>query len=232
MVRLIQLQIAQRSLESGIGFFDKDAFDYKSVEKPDFSIVLSAMLESSKNTGGGAAGTSSIIPGLRALAATDYIDNIKTSVIGNIKENIIHGVYGRQQGNNSTAAGVDRTGPSGSLTSMVKQVAKKYGLDHKAESDYNPKAVSSAGAMGLMQLMPATAKSLGVRDPFNPRENLEGGAKYLRSLIDRYDGNIKLALAAYNAGPGAVERYKGVPPYKETISYINKINSLTNGMIV
>jgi soluble lytic murein transglycosylase-like protein len=98
----------------------------------------------------------------------------------------------------------------------------------QAESAWNVRAVSAKGALGLMQLMPATATDLGVIDPFNPEQNIRGGVKYLRFLLDRYDGNFELALAAYNAGPGAVDRYgRKVPPYRETQAYVRKIVSVS-----
>jgi soluble lytic murein transglycosylase-like protein len=112
----------------------------------------------------------------------------------------------------------------------IKEVAARHGVRAdlvaaviEAESDFNPRAVSRRGARGLMQLMPKTAKRLGVADPFDPKENIEGGVKHLRAMMDRFDNNIPLALAAYNAGEVAVIKYRGVPPYRETRAYVKRI---------
>jgi soluble lytic murein transglycosylase-like protein len=112
---------------------------------------------------------------------------------------------------------------------IIRQAAKKYGLHPalirsviKAESSGNPLAVSKAGAKGLMQLADTTASDMGVTDVFNPGENIEGGVKYLRLMIDRFD-DIKNALAAYNAGPETVKRYEGIPPYPETQRYVKTV---------
>ncbi|HSO17890.1 MAG TPA: lytic transglycosylase domain-containing protein [Desulfosarcina sp.] len=112
----------------------------------------------------------------------------------------------------------------------IRQAARKYGLPEKliesvirAESDFQADAVSPAGARGLMQLMPATARELGVTDPFDVQQNIDGGAKYLRRMLDRFDGDLKLALAAYNAGPGTVARYDGDVPYRETRDYVRRV---------
>jgi soluble lytic murein transglycosylase-like protein len=124
----------------------------------------------------------------------------------------------------------------GELRKLVQEVSTEHGVDPKlidalvhVESAYNPNAVSRKGAMGLMQLMPETAKRLKVDDPFDPAENVRGGVKEFSRLVSRYSGNLQLALAAYNAGEGAVSKYRGVPPYAETRSYISKILSLYTG---
>jgi soluble lytic murein transglycosylase-like protein len=113
------------------------------------------------------------------------------------------------------------------LASAIQDAARAHGVDPRLvaavvrrESAWNAEAVSNAGACGLMQLMPETARYLGVRDVFDPRENIYGGTRYLRTLLDTFHGDLDLTLAAYNAGPGAVARHKGVPPYRETQAYV------------
>ena len=115
---------------------------------------------------------------------------------------------------------------------IIYRAGKNAGVDPrfihaviKQESKYDPKAVSYVGAEGLMQMMPATAKRFGLKDPFDPKANVEAGTKYLKWLLKRFDGDVSLALAGYNAGEGSVDKYKGVPPYGETQNYVKKIVS-------
>lgn len=112
---------------------------------------------------------------------------------------------------------------------IVRFYARRYQIEEallcaviKVESDYDPKAVSSKGAVGLMQLIPTTAEELRVNDPLNASENVRGGCQYLKQMLNRFD-NLDLALAAYNAGPSAVAKYNGIPPYQETVNYVRKV---------
>ena len=116
---------------------------------------------------------------------------------------------------------------------IVAEAAKEYNIDPRmikavmeTESAFNAMAVSPVGALGLMQLMPAVAEELGAADPMDPRQNIMAGARYLRQLLDAHGGNVRLALASYNAGPGNVAKYRAIPPFKETQDYVKKVTAL------
>jgi soluble lytic murein transglycosylase len=125
----------------------------------------------------------------------------------------------------STGRSVNR-----SYTDIIRRHASSYQLEEalvkaviKVESDYQPRVVSSKGAQGLMQLIPETAKDLKVQNPFDPYENIRGGSEYLRMMLDLFEDDVELALAAYNSGPTTVKRYGGIPPYDETRNYVKKV---------
>ena len=130
----------------------------------------------------------------------------------------------------SSVSAADRKYSREEIYDIISEISSKHGVNDKLvralirqESGFNPTIVSKAGATGLMQLMPATAQSLGVTDAKDPVQNVDGGVRYLKSLMKKYNGNLILSLAAYNAGPGAVDKYGGVPPYKETQNYVKNI---------
>jgi len=129
-----------------------------------------------------------------------------------------------------------RSWTSTDLRGLVHQVSAEHGLDPRlvdclvrVESGYNPSAVSHKGAMGLMQLMPGTASRHGVSNPFDPEDNVRGGVRELVRLLNLYAGDLSLTLAAYNAGEGAVAKYRGIPPYRETRDYVVRVLSMYNG---
>lgn len=159
-----------------------------------------------------------------------YLDDSNAMCIENNFEAIIlsrnEEVTFKQQSSKSITSAYNR---------IINKKSDQYRLESslikaviKVESNWNSKAVSHAGAMGLMQLMPTTADDLNVTNPFNPEDNIDGGARYLRYLLDKFDGNLSHALAAYNAGPTRVKRHRGIPPIKETQQYVKRVLSLYN----
>jgi len=151
-----------------------------------------------------------------------YIDNLKNS--NSNKTEVKNGHFSDILNSKMTSSNSD------SLDEIFQRAGEMYKVPvnllksvAKAESSFNPTAVSIAGAQGIMQLMPATAKGLGVTNSFDPEQNIMGGAKYLSQMLDRFDGNVELSLAAYNAGPGNVIKYEGIPPFKETQNYVSKV---------
>ncbi len=136
---------------------------------------------------------------------------------------------GQKIGASDSGSAAPLSADPGSLSSMMEHAARKYQVDSRlvaavaeVESDNDQSVISSAGAIGVMQLMPDTAAALGV-DPYDTQQNIEGGTKYLRQMLDSFGGDVRKALAAYNAGPQAVRDYNGVPPYRETQNYVNKV---------
>ena len=190
-------------------------------------------VESFKNVLSGTTGKNfgSLLLNSKVLNGNIYENDIDTSSITNSTlMNAINEVNDARKIYNPASANITGHASKSQILDMISQVSQKHGIDEKLvqavirqESGFNPNAKSKAGALGLMQLMPSTAKALGVKDPYNPMQNVEGGVKYLKSMLEKYNGNVILALAAYNAGPNAVDKYSGVPPYKETQNYVKNI---------
>ena len=191
---------------------------------------------------------SSIEARMNQLEARLDSDNPGKKAVGRENNNITSGNKGSHQGVSfehllnsmseekrfkgaSGASGVGKwAGDPHDFDGMISSASKKYNVDEhliraviKQESAFNPKATSWCGAQGLMQLMPETAKDLGVENAYDPHQNIMGGTKYLRQLMDMFDGNLTKTIAAYNAGPGAVDKAGGVPDYAETQNYVAKV---------
>jgi hypothetical protein len=199
--RLIQMQLMSQIFKSMAGE-DSTSFQLvmesltKAMESNSDALSFLGMTEADLTKLGYGGGQS----------LENFVNDVKSDVDSDIKSNNI------------------------TIDEAVDKAAQKYGVEKKLimsvikqESSFNPNAKSGAGAMGLMQLMPGTARSLGVTDAYDIEQNVEGGTKYLRQLLDMYGNSKELALAAYNAGPGAVAKYNGIPNYKETQNYVKKV---------
>lgn len=152
------------------------------------------------------------------------------SVIDNLQGLLANGLSGLGF---ATRSGANLQARPSAFDDLLVAAAQRYNLDPallkavaQVESNFSPAAVSHTGAKGLMQLMDGTAQQLGVADSFDPAQNIDGGARFLHQLLNRYDGNVVLALAAYNAGPGAVDDWGGLPPYSETQTYVPRVLTL------
>ncbi|MFZ3101224.1 MAG: lytic transglycosylase domain-containing protein [Desulfitobacteriaceae bacterium] len=168
--------------------------------------------------------TSMLQAALQNKGATNLSPQVNTSTGDQAKAPIIGTNFPKSDGEKS-------------LEGIIGAMGQKYGVDPnlikevvKAESGFDSHAVSSVGAEGLMQLMPGTASAYGVKDPLDSVQNLEGGTHFLKDLLKRYQGKVPLALAAYNAGSGAIEKYDGIPPYPETQNYVKQIMASLNGI--
>lgn len=154
-----------------------------------------------------------------------YIDSGGVLHFTNVPTSSNYKIYIREKPQRSLNSGVtDR------YDDLITEASKKHGVSFsllkaliKIESDFNPRAISSAGAKGLMQIMPENVRALNIKDPFDPLENIMGGARYLKQLIKRFDGELPMALAAYNAGPNMVDRYRRIPPFEETENFVEKV---------
>jgi soluble lytic murein transglycosylase-like protein len=186
--------------------------------------------ESSSSAASGSSGSSAYSGTSGYSPTTDFASALQAASTGDASGVLGAGSSGALGSYAAYAPSATGAEAGGEYESLIDAAAARNGLDPavlhgliEQESGFDPSATSSAGASGLTQLMPGTASSLGVADPLNPAESIEGGARYLGQLMDQFGGSTEDALAAYNAGPGAVEQYKGTPPCAETQSYVSKV---------
>ena len=223
LMRLNAIENNFMALE-GIQIFD-DSKNTQDVSTSDFKTILDGKIEETNKE-------ENKVEDLLKTAPLDVQNQIQTDISDESAEEKNLKKIEEVKSAINLKSKIDLKAQANNVEEIIETYANKYNVDSdfikaiiKQESNFNSNATSKKGAMGLMQLMPKTAQSLGVVDAYNPNQNIEGGVKYLRGLLDRFDNNNELALAAYNAGPTAVKKYGGIPPYKETQNYVNSIMS-------
>jgi soluble lytic murein transglycosylase-like protein len=198
---------------------------------------IDAMFASMRPQGVAASAATTSTPATAATSATSSTPQTTTfsSALDNATQSQAATATTATAG--TATAGSSVVSSSTPFASQINAAAAKYGISApllggliKQESGFNPNARSGAGAVGLTQLMPSTAAGLGVTDPLDPAQAIDGGAKYLKEQLDKFGGDASLALAAYNAGPGAVQKYGGVPPYAETQGYVKNVLANANAL--
>lgn len=213
-VRAVQARIAQIQERFGMP---------RGVPGMDFQNTLKKEIQKTEQAEKAQTAPTAVTPAKKMQAASSYSPITSSGKAQNFVSPSAKNTYPSYSVNQSLPL-ADQ-----SLSAMIDEAARKYNVDPKlvaavaeVESGGNQDETSSAGAIGVMQLMPDTAAALGV-NPYDKKSNIEGGAKYLRQMLDTFDGDIRKAVAAYNAGPNAVKNYGGIPPYRETQNYVNKV---------
>lgn len=234
MKTILELKFLQNMNQSNVNGLNSDSSD-------QFTELLNSILTNNSNIDEQLAatlGSHASLANISSSISSSLPNNTNESVTNYLSAFLLNGVASNV-GNTLTPYKSDYTNEqkydrflegAEQYADTISKAATTYNVPEKLlasimkqESNFNSNAVSSAGATGLMQLMPSTAKYLGVKDATDPEQNIMGGAKYLRKMLDQFDNNLSLALAAYNAGPGNVKKYDGIPPFKETQNYVTKV---------
>lgn len=221
-----QMQTAKENAQSGTSTFEEEldaSSTVTSVVNTTDSTAVSALQAQKESVYASLLANNNNVSLVNSMYQTDYANGYSTTSDGSDKWNIME---------RYNIPDVSRENES-KYIDIITEMSDKYDVPVdliqiviQTESNFNSNAGSSAGAQGLMQLMPSTAAGLGVTDSYDPRQNIEAGTKLLSGQLDKYDGDLVLALAAYNAGSGNVSKYNGVPPFNETINYIDKITGI------